>query len=75
MAGYITYLIVVAVPCYLLALLTPWLAYTWIALLVVASVYRLTQNPDDEKERKAFWWMAVPCYVFAILMVALWFHR
>lgn len=73
MAGYVAYLIIVAVPAYLLALLWPPLGLAWVALLAAASFNRYYQNKGDETERKSFLYMALPVYAFSTLMVIMWF--
>lgn len=73
MAGNLAYLLIVAVPAYLLAMFSPWAAYVWVGLLLVASIHRYLTNRADPTERKAFLYLSLPSYVFTAAMVALWF--
>lgn len=73
MAGYIAYLIVVAVPAYLLAWPWPPLGLVWVGLLTFASLGRYLKNRDDETERKSFLLLALPVYCVSALMVVTWF--
>lgn len=73
MAGYITYLLIVALPAYLLSLITPYAGLGWVILLAAASLHRYLEHKDDDKERRAFLYLALPVYIFSALMVIMWF--
>lgn len=73
MAGYVAYLVIVAVPAYLLAWLWPPLGLVWTGMLAAASFNRYLQNREDETERKSFLMLALPVYVVTTLMVVHWF--
>lgn len=73
MAGGIAYLIIVAVPAYLLSLWTPYAGLVWVALLAVTSIHRYVQNRENETERNSFIYMALPVYALSTLMVIKWF--